>query len=143
MRNKERIAASLKLWRVKNKAHISAYYENNKEKIKMRVLLYTKTPKGKEIRVKTRTIRRSRIKILATLTYIQWEYIIDIVCGNKCVYCGLEFTEENIPTRDHVIPLNQGGSHTMSNIRAACKSCNSSKGGRTPEQWGKPNPLLR
>lgn len=51
--------------------------------------------------------------------------------GHKCVYCG---STENLAA-DHVVPLIQGGSSELDNLATACKSCNSSKSGRTPEQW--------
>lgn len=34
----------------------------------------------------------------------------------------------NSATIDHVVPLAQGGSHTMQNTRCACLACNSTKG---------------
>ena len=55
-----------------------------------------------------------------------------------CVYCRARV---NDLTRDHVIPKCQGGSDAASNLVMACKTCNSSKGGRTPEQWA--NDILR
>jgi len=47
--------------------------------------------------------------------------------GGICYMCG------NSPkgwqlTLDHVIPLVRGGSHTPSNLRVACRSCNARKG---------------
>lgn len=55
---------------------------------------------------------------------------------SKCFYCPKPAT-----TRDHVIPFTQGGrarnSDGSSNIVPACRSCNSSKGAKTPEQWAK------
>lgn len=44
-----------------------------------------------------------------------------IVNGNKIV--GLTY-----PTRDHVIALHNGGTHTWDNVRLACMECNSKKG---------------
>ncbi len=50
-----------------------------------------------------------------------------------CMYCG-----EHMPrcklSRDHIIPLRQGGTDEWSNVITACKRCNNQKAGRTPEQ---------
>lgn len=48
-----------------------------------------------------------------------------------CVYCGSTVHL----TVDHVVPRSKGGGHTLDNLVAACKQCNSSKSNRTPEQW--------
>lgn len=50
----------------------------------------------------------------------------------SCVYCG---STENICI-DHIIPLVSGGSNAPDNLAVACKSCNSGKSGRTPEEAG-------
>ncbi len=50
-----------------------------------------------------------------------------------CMYCGEQFTDGQL-TRDHVIPLSRGGQDVWSNVVAACRDCNTRKGGRTPEQ---------
>ncbi len=52
-----------------------------------------------------------------------------------CLYCGNQFPESEL-TRDHVVPLSQGGRNTWANVVAACQRCNNRKGGRTPEQAG-------
>lgn len=41
---------------------------------------------------------------------------------NGCKFCGPHY-----PTRDHVIALNNGGTHTRDNIRLACRECNLTK----------------
>jgi 5-methylcytosine-specific restriction endonuclease McrA len=38
-------------------------------------------------------------------------------------------------TKDHVLPLAQGGTDNKSNIRPACKVCNNLKGALTLEQF--------
>jgi len=45
--------------------------------------------------------------------------------GHTCRYCGRPAT-----TADHVIPKAKGGTDEMSNLVAACRSCNSGKGAR-------------
>lgn len=49
-----------------------------------------------------------------------------------CSYCCDEATEA-----DHVIPTCQGGLDDLNNLLAACRACNASKGGLTPQQWFK------
>jgi 5-methylcytosine-specific restriction endonuclease McrA len=50
---------------------------------------------------------------------------------HQCQYCGRQ--AENL---DHVVPKSQGGVHAWENVVAACRRCNSKKGGRTPDQAG-------
>ena len=52
-----------------------------------------------------------------------------------CAYCG-DHLAGNRLTRDHVVPVSQGGRDTWMNVVAACKSCNQRKSGRTPDQAG-------
>lgn len=54
--------------------------------------------------------------------------------GFECVYCG----SKKELTFDHVIPRSMGGKTNWENIVAACTSCNSKKGGRTPKQANMP-----
>lgn len=44
----------------------------------------------------------------------------------ECVYCGAP-----AQTFDHLLPSKRGGVETV----PSCRSCNSSKGARTPEEW--------
>ncbi|MDT8306275.1 MAG: HNH endonuclease [Anaerolineae bacterium] len=50
-----------------------------------------------------------------------------------CQYCGRKSYHLTI---DHVVPRHAGGSHSWTNLVAACSGCNRRKGGRTPEQAG-------
>ncbi|MGE5619734.1 MAG: HNH endonuclease signature motif containing protein [Sphingomonadaceae bacterium] len=47
--------------------------------------------------------------------------------GNKCLACGSH--GRLVP--DHVMPLSQGGPHTIANIQPLCLSCNAAKKDRT------------
>lgn len=53
----------------------------------------------------------------------------------KCYLCGRKVVQSatwkpNQATLDHVVPLSKGGSHTYDNVKTACHSCNSNKGGK-------------
>lgn len=50
---------------------------------------------------------------------------------HRCQYCGNG--AENL---DHVIPRSRGGDHAWENVVAACRTCNTRKGNRTPEEAG-------
>jgi 5-methylcytosine-specific restriction endonuclease McrA len=49
----------------------------------------------------------------------------------RCQYCGR--SAENL---DHVLPRSRGGTHTWENVVAACRTCNTRKGSRTPDEAG-------
>lgn len=49
--------------------------------------------------------------------------------GTACYLCGRVLNVNEV-TLDHVHPLSRSGSHTTSNIRIACRSCNSRKGAK-------------
>ena len=50
----------------------------------------------------------------------------------RCRYCG---SHMNL-TIDHVLPISQNGPGSDDNLVTCCKTCNSRKHGRTPEQAG-------
>lgn len=52
---------------------------------------------------------------------------------NTCQYCGQRFPTSELSI-DHVVPRAQGGQSTWQNLVCSCVSCNSRKGGRTPDQ---------
>jgi 5-methylcytosine-specific restriction endonuclease McrA len=55
-----------------------------------------------------------------------------------CRYCGHEATEV-----DHVAPRARGGTTSPTNLVAACRSCNKTKGIRTPWEWRRDEALRR
>jgi 5-methylcytosine-specific restriction endonuclease McrA len=50
---------------------------------------------------------------------------------NRCQYCG-----DGAENLDHVVPRSRGGTHTWENVVAACRTCNTRKGNRTPVEAG-------
>lgn len=57
--------------------------------------------------------------------------------GYRCMYCGKKFKHEQLEL-EHIIPKSQGGRNSWDNLVAACRTCNSRKNNRTPEEAGMP-----
>lgn len=53
-----------------------------------------------------------------------------------CVRCGWE-----ADTADHIVPVDMGGTHDLSNLRPMCKKCNSTLGNQY--RWNKNKPYPR
>jgi 5-methylcytosine-specific restriction endonuclease McrA len=105
------------------KLYFRKYYEEHKEEANQRSFI------GK--------IKRRQMNIEGSHTFLEWIELIK-KHDNKCYYCGVCMTkkmEERQRTRDHIIPISRGGRDDMSNIVPACRSCNSSKGNKTLEEW--------
>lgn len=52
-----------------------------------------------------------------------------------CAYCGQRFPIKEL-SRDHVVPVSRGGRNTWTNVVTACRSCNTCKSNRLPEEAG-------
>jgi 5-methylcytosine-specific restriction endonuclease McrA len=74
-----------------------------------------------------------RARLLGVPTNYTWKAWMAKVSfyGWRCVYCNLELTmqpkQKNRLTCDHFKALKNGGTHFISNLFPACKSCNSKK----------------
>ena len=59
--------------------------------------------------------------------------------GGRCEYCGGEMSPRsgspNSYEADHRTPYSRGGPSTPENLAPSCRTCNRSKGSRTPEEW--------
>ena len=55
--------------------------------------------------------------------------------NGKCSYCGIELDPFSDWHIDHIFPKSRGGSNELENLTPACKSCNSSKGSKTIDEW--------
>ncbi len=54
--------------------------------------------------------------------------------SHTCQYCGATGVKLEC---DHVVPLSRGGNHDISNLAAACASCNRSKRNKLISEWRK------
>lgn len=136
------------------KAKSSAYYATNKETIYLRSRLYVESH-PEQVRLYNQTYYRKNASTINAkslaymsahpefvrqqgqrrrarkanapvndLTAAQWREIQDIQ-EHRCYYCGKRC--KGHLTQDHIVPLSKGGSHTVTNVLGACKSCNSRK----------------
>jgi 5-methylcytosine-specific restriction endonuclease McrA len=102
-------------------------YLSNPERERQRSLMFSRTPAGKANQARANHRRRLREKQApATLTAAEWQTILEQQ-GYRCPACGRPFSDALPPTRDHVIPVSQGGALTFDNCQALCRPCNSSK----------------
>jgi 5-methylcytosine-specific restriction endonuclease McrA len=75
-------------------------------------------------------------------TLREWEAMQAFIYG--CVACGITL-DEYAPyrmTKDHIVPVSQGGSDAISNIQPMCHQCNAKKRASSredlrPEGWEK------
>ncbi len=77
--------------------------------------------------------RRFRRQVTNTFLFARDDY--------TCQYCGREKGQlrgRQFLTRDHVMPVSQGGANGWTNVVTACSPCNSRKGNHTPAQAGMP-----
>ena len=113
--NRERELEQVKKWGEKNIGHRKEYKKE-----------YLQT-EGKMTNQKSQYMRRAKMrKLINNLPVQEWLDILEKY-NYVCAYCGIEFDCENLPTKDHIIPIDKGGHTVKENIVPACKSCNSKK----------------
>ena len=130
--NKERLApkgrAATAAWRARNllavQAKAAADYQANKVAHDARTVAWAKAHPDR-IAAHQRTRRAQRHAAGRNdFTPEQWTELQERQ-DHRCAYCGKR--AKGRLTQDHITPLSKGGSHTLSNIVAVCKSCNSKK----------------
>lgn len=72
-------------------------------------------------------------------TDAEWKALI-VACAWRCFYCNNSVFEnsqdrELCMTKDHLVPVINGGSDYIENIAVACKRCNSLKGKKSLEEF--------
>jgi 5-methylcytosine-specific restriction endonuclease McrA len=131
--NRERKAATNAAWYVANRERMAAanaaWYAANRERKAATVAAWHADNPDK---VKAIQQRRRARKADAAGTFTSEQWLARLAYHeNKCVYCG---SREDLQI-EHQIPLARGGTNWASNLVPACRSCNCSKGTRTPKEF--------
>ena len=120
--NREQILARGKIYTQENKDKISArnkaYYELHKEDF----LFRARERKQKIRETKDGTITKDTLNAMYETQ------------NHRCAYCDNNLDELG-KHLDHIMPLAQGGVHTISNVHWVCPKCNLSKNDKTEEEW--------
>lgn len=74
-------------------------------------------------------------------THEQWKQTV-IYFGGACAYCGRTMKKGERLTRDHLVPVAEGGETSQANVVPACGSCNSSKGKEEWREWFMQQPFF-
>ena len=120
IKNAEHIKEKAAKWKKNNPDKIKEQRKTNREKNLEKIRLRSK---NKEAR------RRSRKRNSGEFLVLNKE--LKKIYSSPCFICG---STENI-TADHIIPIAKGGRHSIGNLQALCKSCNSSKGKKLMSEW--------
>lgn len=140
-KNKEKHAEYQKQWRAKNAQQIAAYREENRSEIRSYFKHHYKKNRSKYI---DKYWKRRALKAKASVNLRQIRDWMDRIKSKKtftCYHCGetkpIEFLHF-----DHIVPLTEGGAHSIENLCASCSKCNWSKGSKLLKDWYKAGQLI-
>jgi len=101
-----------------------------------RVVDYDETICSPSTTIQMPAVIRLRHKVATTKRRVKFSRVnVFTRDGFRCQYCGTKHAMNGL-TYDHVRPRRQGGATVWTNIVTSCASCNTRKGGRTPQQAG-------
>jgi 5-methylcytosine-specific restriction endonuclease McrA len=131
------------------------YYERNRERIKENSNKYHHSHKSianartrkwhEEHPVESKAAKcfsRAKRRAIEYATGIdtygihQWMKEIKTKPFVRCHWCGTKIHGMQV-VFDHIIPLSKKGTHTIGNLCASCRDCNSSKKDRMPSKWSR------
>lgn len=131
--NREKVLERLRIYRENNREEIREknriYYEENQEKERERIRIYQKNNPEKE-RERKRRRRAMKKKVQEKYTALDERYT-RLIFSEMCFKCK---AKENL-TIDHNYPLSEGNALERDNAVLLCRSCNSSKGTKRPEEF--------
>lgn len=121
------------LWRKKHINARSEYYKNNKEKEDKlkRAWVEKNIEQSREIKRKSQRKRRGLKKGLIENFMVNDELYVKKVFNHECFKCG----SKNKLSIDHHKPLSKGFPLKIGNAVLLCRSCNSSKRDKDPEEF--------
>ena len=122
-------------YRQSNKEQISErnreYHQVNKEQISERKREYHQS--NPEVNAEAARLRRERINALPNnFKKGDYDYMLDYF-DTVCVQCGGDY----LLGKDHFIPITKDKNHgtVPTNIIPLCRSCNSKKAAKLPDEW--------
>ena len=133
-KNMEKVLSASRRWKENNRAHTRAYasqyHQSHKDERNAYLRdWYKRNPGMYKIYRQLRDARKRGASGEFTPEQLQARITF---YGGRCYLCGCDWyaLPKEDQTIDHVIPLAKGGSNWPSNLRPACRSCNSKKGVR-------------
>lgn len=120
-------------------AYNASYRRDNRQKLKERQKEWREANPEAYREIHSRWKRANREKVNAAThrrrarlkgcsehhTAEEWE-ALKAATHNTCLWCGRQEPEISL-TKDHVVPVDHGGSNAITNLQPLCKSCNSKK----------------
>jgi len=83
--------------------------------------------------VELHNARTRQLGLISDLTVEQWCSLLEQSQG-YCTYCRMSIGKDHL-CLDHILPVHLGGGTTLRNVTPACIPCNSSKKGKTLDEW--------
>jgi len=119
------------------KSQMRAYAAENRERIRSYAARYRK--EHPEVEIEHGAERRMRISGSSSPQEREAarKFIHKVKTAQRaiCYLCGKRLSRGE-RTIDHIIPLAKGGRHVTNNLACACRSCNSKKKAKLPEEVG-------
>jgi 5-methylcytosine-specific restriction endonuclease McrA len=139
--NAATVKAADKAWRASHKDHIAAkdkeYRIKNAEHVKQ---IQKQWKQRNKARVRLSILKRKALKKKASVNLAGMKEWMGSVLSKpfaKCYYCDKKISTRGIHF-DHIIPLIEGGQHSVENLCVSCPECNLSKSRKPITIWAKP-----
>lgn len=133
--NHEKVRESVRNWQVANpekrreadRKYLAVNYDKHREAVRRYQAKYPE----KHLEMMRAANQRRRASVKTNTDNAPTAAQLKSIRELPCCYCG----QPGPSAVDHYIPLARGGTHTLDNLRPACRSCNSRKGAKLPSEW--------